>query len=227
MFNKTKSFFSLLLALVLAAGVVVTPAFAIDAEALCDDQGGTWDGADAFNGQCTYLTDAPDFYSWCEPADTYMIETYVAGSITTGICYNDTPPGGSPSSDSDSEEIGPQNTNPTNEGGAGGTLTLGAGKNGSATFPEGTCGQKCSISSSLPAGASSSLPANAIATLYVRVVDEGGQPGSGSYTVCFANPDGAVLTIYRYVGGAWVALQIANTSPVCVNASGDGAFYLG
>jgi hypothetical protein len=143
--------------------------------------------------------------------------------VTSGICYSD--PGASSSDSTGRTES--RNNNPSNEDSAAATLSLGAGKNGSVTFPAGTCGQKCTISSILPAGANSSLPGGAIATLYVRVVDEGGVPGTGSYTVCFNNPDGEVLTIYRYVAGAWVALQAGSTSQLCVPGSGDGAFYLG
>lgn len=107
-------------------------------------------------------------------------------------------------------------------------MVVGNGSNsGSVTFPAGACPQKCTAGSTLPGPAKNSLPDGAMATIYVRVVDDGGAAGTGSYTVCFNNPDDEALTIYRYVGGAWVAIQVATTNPVCVSASGDGAFYLG
>jgi hypothetical protein len=107
------------------------------------------------------------------------------------------------------------------------TLHLGGDHNGSATFPPGSCPQQCTINSTLPNNAKNDLPGDELATMYVRVVNEDGAPGDGSYVVCFSNPHGASLTIYRYIAGAWVALRVAAVDPICITASGDGAFYLG
>lgn len=107
------------------------------------------------------------------------------------------------------------------------TLHLGGGKNGNVTFAPGTCLQLCSISPTLPTIARNSLPAHTLATLYVRMVDEAGTAGEGSYLICFDNPHGDTLTIYRYIRGAWLALRVSASDPICTTASGDGAFSLG
>jgi hypothetical protein len=115
--------------------------------------------------------------------------------------------------------IGPNQT--------GTPIDLGPGKNGTITFSPGSCSLKCKVSVGLPTAAKQAVPANAIATMYVQQVTADGSPATGSYTVCFANPDGAALTVYRFVSGAWVAVGASTLNPICTTATGDGAFYLG
>ncbi len=96
------------------------------------------------------------------------------------------------------------------------------------SFDAGTCAGKCTVSPNLPGGAKASLPADAIATLYFRSTDTDGEPGSGTYTVCFAVGDLTSPVIYRYVGGAWVAQAVTiSGGQVCASGSGDGAYALG
>lgn len=214
---------SALLALLLAAGLLVSPAQAGGSpQENCEGHDGTWDGANSFTGTCYYYPGDEDFDDECDAEiHDYRFFTYEgeADDIANGCHLIE---------ESTTDEETTSEPSIANEGNDDTTtLSLGGGHNGSATFPAGSCPQKCTISSALPGPAKNSLPGDAIATIYVRVVDEGGTPGSGSYTVCFDNPDGASLTIYRYIGGVWTAVQAGSTSPICVTASGDGAFYLG
>lgn len=76
------------------------------------------------------------------------------------------------------------------------------------------------------------LPNSAVATLYVRTVDAGGSPSQDTYTVCFFVNENLGLnppTIYRFVGGAWVAVAIGNPDAgvICAVESGEGAYCLG
>jgi hypothetical protein len=203
------------LAFVLA---IPTPAFAggLYTNAYCASIGGTWSGSDAVNGACTFAANGSTAVSACGVDSTYVV-TVDTGNPISSSCI---PVLNQENSDSTENHEG-DGTEPT-------TLNLGGDNNGSATFPPGTCPQKCTITPSLPVGAGNSLPGNAVATMYVRVVDEGGASGTGSYTACFNNAGGQPLVIYKYVGGAWVAQTVASTSErICVSSSGDGAFYLG
>lgn len=103
-------------------------------------------------------------------------------------------------------------------------------KNGSAgaNFSEGVCLQQCTVNNQLPNGAKNALPNKGVlATLYVRVVDEGGAPGNGSYSACFANPDGEDVVIYQFVSGSWLPVMYGSATTFCAPGNGDGAFYLG
>jgi hypothetical protein len=196
---------------ILLAGALALPLLGGSAALACEYDGGTWSGSDVMSGTCTFAPGTDKFTAHCTSTDSSYYENYDSGVLGGSGCvsgYN--PP---VSTDNNSDETV--------------TLNLPGGKNGSVTFPPGACPQKCSISHNLPAGANSSVPDDALATLYVRVVDEGGTPGEGSYTVCFSNPKAEALVIYRYLGGVWVAMRSAASDPICTVASGDGAFYLG
>lgn len=188
-------------------------------EADCDAAGGSWSGADSDNGDCAYAEGSSAAVFSCGAGYEYT-ETYVAGIFSSSQCSV-------AASDSDDETSGSDEGEVTGEGTQPITLTLGGGNNGSATFPPDACPQKCTIGSGLPAAAKDGVPSDALATVYVRVVDVGGGPGTGTYTVCFKNPDNDPVTLYRFVGGAWVAVAATTGNPICTTASGDGAFYLG
>jgi hypothetical protein len=97
-----------------------------------------------------------------------------------------------------------------------------------ANFSAGVCLQKCTVNSGVPAGAKKALPGKGvIATLYVRVVNEGGEPGNGAYRACFANPDLNDVVIYQFISGVWTPVMYGTASTFCAPAMGDGAFYLG
>jgi hypothetical protein len=108
------------------------------------------------------------------------------------------------------------------------TLCLSKGKNGCVNFEVGACQNNCTISATLPVAAADALPAGALAKLYIRPIDENGEPSASGYTVCFDNPDGAEVVIYKFAGGEWVALTFSSTADsLCTTSSGEGAFYLG
>lgn len=204
-----------------AAGTLASPAFAsVSAQTECEADGGEWlgDGGSMATGTCTYPAGSTGFAAaGCDAdADAYVTEPWIL-NVSQGFdaCV------------AAETETGGQNTESTEGSGETITLNLGGGKNGSATFPLGSCPVQCTIGPTLPIAAKNDLPGDALATVYVRVVGEDGTPYEGSYTVCFDNPDGDTLTIYRYVGGVWTAVQVAASNPICVSASGDGAFYLG
>ncbi|MEX1247884.1 MAG: hypothetical protein WEA61_05335 [Anaerolineales bacterium] len=206
------------LAVVLAVVMALASTSIARAGTLLDDQcfasGGTWELLTFPFVSCTYPPGSDVAVAQCGQGYSVTYTYELIGETTVDILCIQT---------ADAPILTEDSDNP----GQPATLHLGGGKNGSVTFPPGSCPQKCTISASLPAGANSSLPSGALATLYVRVVDEGGVPGTGSYTVCFDNTDGASLTIYRYIAGAWVAVSAASSNPICTTASGDGAFYLG
>jgi hypothetical protein len=192
---------------------------------LCENDGGTWSGGvDLSNGSCTYPVGSSVANSSCGVGFEY-IEHIIGGGVYTIACIYGGSTDGSEGDESDDES---SETDAEGLSDEPITLSLGGDNNGNATFSPDACPQKCSISSSLPAAAKASVPGNAMATMYVRVVDEGGTSGAGTYTVCFKNPDGTPLVIYKFVAGAWVAQTFASTGDrICVSSSGDGAFYLG
>ncbi len=171
--------FLLLLALLAST---TTPAFAGGSgEGVCIANGGTWVGP---NGAGTCIYAAGDIISVVNCGEGYIYYVHYFFDVETSSECVVVPP--------------PEDTTKFTDDENGGTTTLNLGgeKNGSATFPPGTCPQKCTISSSLPNNAANDLPADALATMYVRVVNEDGTPGDGSYTVCFDNPDLEALIIY-------------------------------
>lgn len=188
-------------------------------EADCNAAGGSWSGADSDNGDCAYAAGSSAAVFACGAGYEYT-ETYVAGIFSSYQCSVAT-------SDSDDDTSGSDDGEVTGEGTQPVTLVLGGGDNGSATFSPDACPQKCTIGPSLPAAAKDGVPSDALATMYVRVVDQGGAPGTGTYTVCFKNPNNDPVTVYRFVSGVWVAVAANSGNPICTTASGDGAFYLG
>jgi hypothetical protein len=181
--------------------------------------GGTWAGEDGWNGTCTIPDENSFSDEYCD--DGYdLVIYYDEGSEEGSECV---PVGTGPGAG------GEEYSHNSTQGGDApvGLCTIAGGPWRCTYFPPETCGQNCYIDPHLPAGANSSLPAGAIATMYVHVVDENGEPGTGSYTVCFENPDGETLTIYRFIGGSWVAVAIGSGNPICTVQSGDGSYYLG
>ncbi|MEX1247141.1 MAG: hypothetical protein WEA61_01550 [Anaerolineales bacterium] len=90
---------------------------------------------------------------------------------------------------------------------------------------------KCTIAKGLPKNIARKLPKGAAATLYVRIVDEGGLPGNHGYTVCFSLA-GLGLdppVIFQFRDGSWQPIAIGNAANdfICAVAAADGAFYLG
>ena len=239
MLDIKRTAFSLALTLALAAGIFVTPALAATTEEYCIGEGAVWEGSSGDIGTC-FFPPSHEYFTEesCDPAihDSYY-ERYNPHIYDWGCKAKPaSSSGGNGNSGNDKNGVAdrgkkidnsdPGNTE-VNEGNEETTTLTIPGGAGWVTFPAGSCPQKCTVSPSLPGPANSSLPSDALATVYVRVVDEGGAPGNGSYTVCFNNLDNEILTIYRYVSGAWSAIQVANGNPICINASGDGAFYLG
>lgn len=181
----------------------------------CEDNNGSWSGASVHTGTCTFAAGNAVALVACG-SDVYALQhTYVSFAKTGESCLQTVFPYGTcgdlAEGEGEEEEITPC----YDDGGS------------SATFGPGACSGNCVISSSLPKDAANNLPGDALDTLYVMVRDAEGNPSTDSYTVCFANPNGALLTIYRFVSGGWRALATSNSDPICATATGDGAFYLG
>jgi hypothetical protein len=221
MSRKMLQFVKLSAAALIAFVMIFTQAsiaYASDpAQVICVDNGGTWDGSDVNNGVCTWAAGSTVAVDACGNDTHAYRRTYVGGGLTGDECV--------------------QTIFPTYPYGTCGDLAEGEGEeeeitpcydDGSyATFGPGACSGNCVISTSLPKDAANHLPGDALVTLYVMVRDADGNPSTDSYTVCFANPDGDLLTIYRFVSGEWRALVNSSADPICATASGDGAFYLG
>jgi hypothetical protein len=208
--NTKQILFPLLIVLLLTL-LWATPAYAIDQEGICDLGGGAWSGADGDNGTCTYAAGSSVAVSTCGSSTATLVETFVAFIEQSSVCTEPSTSGGGLTNSTD----GPSEDSLS--------LDLPGGKNGSVNFGAGTCVQNCAISPNLPLAADHALPEDAIATLYVRIA--GG--GEGSYVVCFENNSESSSTIYRFIGGEWVALVTGTGNPLCASGSGDGAFYLG
>jgi hypothetical protein len=201
---KVKSL-SLVLVL-LAAFVWVTPASAN--QATCTGAGGTWEGTNANNGECTYASSSATAIGACG-SDTFpYVVTYEFGAEVSARC------------------AGRNGSGATSNGAVAETftLTLPAGKNGWVNFPADTCNINCTINAQIPQTAKADLGGPTLATLYVRL--DGGF-GTGSYQVCFENPYGASRTIYQFTGGTWWPIARGTGTTICGTASGDSAFYLG
>jgi hypothetical protein len=206
-----KLLLSLVIAILLLA-TSTTVAFA-STESNCNADGGVWTGVDPDNGTCFYGPGDQPTKDNCRPFSSYQ-ETFTAGVLTSARCVNSRGFGNSGDSTSNKD-----NSKPV-------TLKL-YGKNGYVTFGAGVCLPfQCTISANLPAAARDALPdTTRLGVLYVRVA--GSQ--STAYRVCFNNPKGEEMAIFRFVGGSWIAItspRITGT-PICVSASGDGSFYLG
>jgi hypothetical protein len=101
--------------------------------------------------------------------------------------------------------------------------------NGSAgaNFSIGVCLQQCTVNNQLPKQAKNNLPSKGVlATLYVRVVDENGEPGNGVYRACFANPDGNKVVIFQFISGTWIPVMYGSAATFCTSGAGDGSYYL-
>ena len=108
------------------------------------------------------------------------------------------------------------------------TLHLSGEKNGYAIFPFSACPQQCTITVTLPRPAANDLPTEAKATMYVRLIDFGGAPGTDVYWVCFDSRRLKDPAIYRYLQGEWVRITFPrSTNPFCTFVSLEGAYYLG
>lgn len=204
---------SVIIAIILAFGSS-SVAFAGGWNIICEEGlGGTWAGPDDFNGTCTFSPESATAIEACGTGGSTLVYFYGPEGVTGIECFLRTGAHQHQSTQG-SDELE--------------TLcTIAGGFSRCAIFPPGTCEKNCSIDPHLPAAAGSALPTDAITTLYVRVVDESGEPGTGPYTVCFENPDEELLTIYRFLGGNWSGLSTGQSNPICAVISGDGAFYLG
>lgn len=214
-----KIVFSVLLAAVLVFGQASVAFASGDRQTECQDNGGSWVGSDANTGTCTYPEGNAVTLSVCG-AGYILTRSYTAFSLDsetcTAVAVDDGPSYfyGECSDRQEGAATGPINLAPCN------------GYNGSATFGEGACATECTVGAGLPSVANRNLPDDALATLYVRVVGEDGQPSNDSYTACFDNPEGISLTLYRFVSGEWRALVTSSGDPICAGASGDGSFYI-
>lgn len=187
-----------------------SPAFAVtDQQDICEDGGGVWTGADAFNGSCEYPIGNSNAEDGCGEHAVYT-QTFSAGAQTSDHCaYEPTSIGAAGKEGSGSNHSV--------------TLLLGQGKNGSATFSPGACAQKCTISANLPRAAKNLLPSGVAATLSVRMLG-----GTGSYLVCFKTAGLENPAIYKFVAGTWVRLVLRSSgNNICAAATGNGSFYLG
>jgi hypothetical protein len=191
--------------------LAVTPAYALtDQQDICEDNGGTWTGADAFNGSCGYGLGNEVAENNCGEHAIYT-ENFSAGASTGTHCKSV----------------------PFTYGGAGGeaehsnesvTLSLGQGKNGSATFSPDACPTKCTISANLFRNARNVLPSDALAALSVRIVGGAG----GSYLVCFKTTGLSNPSIYKFAGGTWVRIAtLGSGNSICAATTGTASFYLG
>jgi hypothetical protein len=225
MFRKLYKRSKLILAALLALALIFSQAGTAYASAapqeICEDNNGNWSGPNNGTGTCTYAAGSAVALDACGSNLLAYQTTYSSYAFTGDECI---------------QTIFPTST-PTYPYGTCGDLAEGEGEeeeitpcydDGSyATFGPGACSGNCVISTSLPKDAANHLPGDALDTLYVMVRDADGNPSTDSYTVCFANPDGDLLTIYRFVSGGWRALVTSSGDPICATASGDGAFYLG
>lgn len=191
--------------------LTVTPAFALtDQQDICEDNGGTWTGADAFNGSCGYGDGNDVAEENCGENANYT-ENFSGGVSSGTHCkFLGHPPGGAGSET-------PGSTKSV-------TLSLGQGKNGSVTFSPGSCPKKCTIGAYLFQNAKNALPAGALATLSVRIAGGAG----GSYLVCFKTAGLSNPSIYKFVGGVWVRIAtIDSGNNICAATTGTASFYLG
>ncbi|HSS99469.1 MAG TPA: hypothetical protein VLK33_20680 [Terriglobales bacterium] len=202
--------FALSLILILSL-LIVSPAYALtDQQDICEDNGGTWTGADAFNGYCEYPFGNTTSDQECGEHGK-LTTNFSNGALTGSHCSFEPTPGGA---------AGDETSNGLNAI----TLQLGQGKNGSVTFSPGACPVKCTISANLHRNAKNALPSEALATLSVRIVGNVG----GSYLVCFKTAGLDHPTIYKFVGGAWVRIAMLSTANrICASTTGNASFYLG
>jgi hypothetical protein len=225
---------------IILASLSTTTAYAATRKETCELASGTWvsepgTGLPDEHGVCTYGAATATALAFCaaNPGYEYVTTWDNTGGYVSDVCVDPGPvlSGSSSGSYIEPEVIKwakrPESTkNPQNNGSTSTNLNLADGSV-NVTFDSDSCSQQCTISRQLPRSARNSLPSDVAATLYVRVVDSGGNPGNGSYNACFANNSGNSLTIYKFISGAWVAQATSSSNPICVNSSGDGAFYLG
>lgn len=201
--------FSLLAVLAIAL-VAVSPAYAMeDQQDNCEDEGGTWNGADAFNGSCGYGLGNTSAEKECGEHGM-LTETFSAGVQTGSNCeYESTSIGTAGDETKGSKAV---------------TLSLGQGKNGSATFSPAACPKKCTITANLFRSAKNALPTGSLATLSVRIV--GGE--GGGYLVCFKTGGLTNPSIYKFIGSTWVRIAtISSGNRICASTSGTASYYLG
>jgi hypothetical protein len=205
--------------------------YAVTTAEQCVIDGGTWLDVDPEIGTCSFSAGSAEAISNCGADYAYSV-TYNQDETTDIVCTFMAAPAAPPVPDTPS---GP------GYGGCGNevrgplehpvTLALCRNRNGAATFPTGACYIRCTISPNLPGPARRKVQGKAYATMYVRSIAPGGEPGNDSYVVCFklGELNLKTPTIYRWVSGNWVAVAIgsAESTVVCASGSADGAFYLG
>jgi hypothetical protein len=220
-----------LVSLVMVQTVLAAPAHTPRSDCLAAS--GVWDfgsGGDDNNGTCKYPAGSARAVFQCGPNQDYW-EGFFLGTTSGDACWPRSPV----STVEDFAELPPlpesQVIEPSENEGDPATVNLGEDK-GSITFDPGACVTKCSVRTHLPRGANSSLPTDAVDTMYVRMgtegADDGGFVPTGTYTVCFKNPTGKPLVVYKFGGSGWIAQTVATADEqICIPSSGNGAFYLG
>ncbi|TAK11080.1 MAG: hypothetical protein EPO32_13210 [Anaerolineae bacterium] len=196
----------------------------------CIEYGGIWQGTlDGWDGTCTFPDGSEVALDDCGSGYD-SVYTLIGGEADGQECVDVVGGGGGGGGGSDAPRVPGfgQFGSTTNNNDSGGTLDMSGGKNGSVSYDPGTCSGKCTLGPNLPGGAHADLPDDAVDWLYFKSVDENGDPGTGTYTVCFNVGDLTSPVIYRYVSGAWVVVSsTVSGGQVCTSASGDGAFALG
>lgn len=193
----------------------------------CAASGGSWAGPDDYIGTCTYPANSTYAISNCG-ANRSFAEAFNPDESITGSCTlaAPTPNNGNsqPAYGGCRNEVRGPLTEPVK-------LSLCNHKNGTVTFPVGGCELKCTITQSIPKNIARKLPRGAAATIYVRLVDQGGLPGNHGYTVCFSLADLTLKppAIFQYREGSWQAIAIGNADNdfICAVAAADGSFFLG
>ncbi len=195
----------------------------------CDSNGGVWEpnpaNPDSW-GICWYEIGHPFAHEDCNDALLMTSETWgdgIEGEIDCGLY---TPPVVETTSKTVANPLGRRHCEDTEDAGSIGFNGSG-GRWGSVNYDAGSCTGKITIHPSLPGNAQNQLPENVQDHLYVRVVDENGDPAYGSYSICFAYDANEGGTIYRYLNGAWVEQAVFfSGGQICTSAYGSGAFAL-
>ncbi len=215
--------FGVLFAALLVFSITQNAVAAIESPQLnCENNEGIWEGVggSSIEGTCTYPPEHINSQEGCENGESFVAHYDSTGNYTGYTCAivdSGSPETGAPVVEPYSHNSGQSSDEPVH------LCTQAAGPWRCSYFTEGTCAVNCYIDPHLPTGPQNALPSNVISTLYVNISPD---PG-GSYSVCFENLDNESLTIYQYLGGAWVAVAISTNNPICASSSGDGSFYLG
>lgn len=228
--HMARTWLAAMLAMVMALGLASPAAagFPTNAE-FCDSNGGVWEPNPADPekwGVCWYDVGHPFAFEDCDNDLLMTSETWgdgIEGEIACGMYVA---PVVETTSKTIANPLGRLHCEDTEDGGSIGFGGSG-GRWGAVNFDAGSCTGKITIHPGLPGNAKNSLPDEVQDQLYVRVVDENGDPASGSYSICFSYDANEGGTLYRYLGGAWVEQAVYFSGGlICTSASGTGAFAL-